>query len=125
MVKKALLLLLLTYSFDVFAQTTDERGLIRQARRDVANFRLNKTNLKQFRMDKKNLNSDLFKPSKSMVSNTILLNDSVYTQAFRTYAYVKTRSRVNTGLYALVGGGILVLSFVYILTHLDFEFQTY
>ena len=109
MLKVLICALILLSTVSLSAQlTTDKRSLTRKARVDVANFRLNKTDLKEFKKNKRNDSSDYFKPVKSMVSDTTLLTDSIYVKAFRVYAYVKTKSRVNTGMYALVGGGIII-----------------
>lgn len=108
MLKVLISALILLSTVSILAQTTDSRSLIRKARTDVVNFKINKTDLKEFKKNKRNDSSDFFKPVKSMVSDTTLLTDSIYVKAFRGYAYVKTRSRVNTGIYALVGGGIII-----------------
>lgn len=113
MIKALICTFLLLSTVSLSAQITDKQSLIRKARKDVANFRLNRTDLKIFKKNKRNDSSDYFIPVKSMVSDTTLLSDSTYVKAFRRYAYIKTRSRVNTGIYALVGGGPLLIILVY------------
>ena len=68
-------------------------SLVKIAQSDAKKFRLNKADMKKFRKDRRNSNSDFFKPAKNSVSDTTLLADSVYVKAYRMAAYNKTRKR--------------------------------
>jgi len=75
------------------AKSQQADSLVEIAQSDAKKFRLNKADMKKFRKDKRNSNSDFFKPAKNSVSDTILLTDSVYVKAYRMAAYKKTRKR--------------------------------
>lgn len=90
------------------AQSLGKDSLIKAAHTDAGNFRLNRQNFKAFRKNRSNSYSDLFKPTKANVSDTTLLRDSVYVNAFRNAAYRKTLKRRTTGHYFLMGGVIYV-----------------
>ncbi len=67
------------------------------------------------------LASDYFKPVASAVSDTALLRDSVYVNAYREKAWDRTRHRRTAGHYVLMGGVVLaaaevVALWVFILT---------
>jgi hypothetical protein len=59
------------------------------AKRDSKKQRLTPAEITRFKADDKNSNSDLFKPQKNIVSDTLLVYDSVYVKAFRKVAYQK------------------------------------
>jgi len=86
------------------AQTAGTDSLIRVARADAKNFRLNDRDFKQFRKNRGNAGSDYFKPAAANVSNSALLQDSVYVMAYRQAAYAKTHHRHTAGHYVLWGG---------------------
>jgi C-terminal processing protease CtpA/Prc len=86
------------------AQTLSRDSIINIAKADAKNFRLNDADLKKFKKKWKKT-SDYFKPTKTNVSDTTLLRDSVYVQTYRYVAYVKTRSRHSTGYYVIFGAG--------------------
>ena len=92
----------------LLAQTSNPKKIVKQARRDVRHFKLNRTDYKKFRKDRRNPNSDFFKPVNSMVRDTTLLKDSTYVKAFRTTAYMKTRSRHANTIICIVGGTLKV-----------------
>ena len=95
------------------AQTTATDSLVRIAQADAKNFRLNDADFKKFRKNRGNSGSDYFKPQAANVSNTALLNDSVYVMAYRQAAYAKTRHRHTVGHYILWGGvGLTVVILV-------------
>ena len=102
------IIFLLLSAIRVSAQTATERAIFAQARRDVAGFRLKKTDLKKFKENKKNYLSDYFKPVKSMVSDSTLLNDSNFVKAYRRYAYIKTKSKANTDVPVIIAGAVLL-----------------
>jgi hypothetical protein len=84
--------------------------IIEAAKMDGRRLRLSAIQREKFIADKKNSNSDLFKPRIGIVSDATLINDSVYVKAFRATAYKKAyryRKR-TTGHYVLVGGIIAV-----------------
>jgi hypothetical protein len=105
----AALLLACITTFAAKAQTTGTDSLIRIARADAKNFRLNDANFKKFRKNRRNSSSDYFKPVAANVSNSALLNDSVYVAAFRQEAYAKTRHRHTAGHYVLWGGAAVAV----------------
>ena len=74
------------------------------AQKDVQKFKLDKSDLKTFRKQGKNSNSDFFKPTTKSVSNATLLNDSVYVATYRALAYKKTKRRKTVAHYILIGG---------------------
>ncbi|MDO3628608.1 hypothetical protein [Mucilaginibacter sp. BT774] len=86
------------------AQTTAADSLVRIAQGDAKNFRLNAADFKKFRKNRGNSGSDYFKPVPANVSNSALLNDSVYVMAYRQAAYAKTHHRHSAGHYILWGG---------------------
>ena len=112
---KTLFLIALFFCFiatDLSAQTNNPKAVIKQAKGDVRRFRLNRADYRKFMKDRRNVNSDYFKPLKSMVRDTTLLSDSTYIKAFRSTAYRKTRSRqLNTHIY-IVGGVVFSVTAV-------------
>ena len=90
------------------AQTSNPKKIVKQARRDVRHFRLNRTDYKKFMKDRRNPNSDFFKPVNSMVRDTTLLRDSTYVKAFRSTAFLKTRSRQANTIICIAGGTVIV-----------------
>lgn len=91
---------------DLQAQTLRKDSVVKDAFTDVKRFKLNKQQFKEFRKNKTNSYSDLFKPTKATVSDTANLADSVYVNAFRNAAYNKTLKRRTTGHHFLMGGVI-------------------
>ena len=91
------------------AQTAGTDSLIRIARADAKNFRLNDQDFKQFRKNRGNSGSDYFKPVAANVSNSALLQDSVYVMAYRQAAYAKTHHRHTAGHYVLWGGAAVAV----------------
>lgn len=83
-------------------------SIVKIALQDVKKFKLDKAAFNQFKKDKTNIYSDLFKPNKSMVSDSLLLSDSSYVSTFRGAAYNKTFKRRTTGYYFLVGGVVYI-----------------
>ena len=105
----ALLFFFLTTT-NLSAQTSGPATAIKQAKRDVLRFRLDKTTYQKFKKDRLNADADYFKPLKSMVRDTTLLSDSNYVKAFRNTAYRKTKSRqLNNSIY-IVGGTAIVVT---------------
>lgn len=110
MAKLLIISLIMMLSFEgLFAQSLSKDSLIKAAYADAENFKLNLQNFKAFRKNRSNSYSDLFKPTKANVSDTTLLRDSVYVNAFRNAAYRKTLKRRTTGHYFLMGGVIYVV----------------
>jgi hypothetical protein len=109
MAKLLIISLIIVLSFEgLCAQPLRKDSLIKAARADAGNFKLNRKDFKSFRKTRSNSYSDLFKPTKANVSDTTLLTDSVYVNAFRNAAYSKTLKRRTTGHYFLMGGLIYV-----------------
>ena len=103
----------------IFAQILNKEEIILAAKEDVKLFKLDNEQLKIFKKNKENFNSDLFKPNSTQVSNILYLSDSTYVSKFRQLAYIKTTKRRSAGHYALIVGGsvgvllgVLFLSFV-------------
>jgi len=95
------------------AQTTAADSLVRLARADAKHFRLNDADFKKFRKNRGNSGSDYFKPVAANVSNSALLNDSIFVMAYRQATYAKTHHRHTAGHYILWGGvGLTVVVLV-------------
>lgn len=103
------LLLACITTFAAKAQTAGADSLIRIARADAKNFRLNDADFKQFRKNRGNSGSDYFKPAAANVSNSALLQDSAYVTAYRQAAYAKTHHRHTAGHYVLWGGAAVAV----------------
>ncbi|WP_183575629.1 hypothetical protein HDF18_17170 [Mucilaginibacter sp. X5P1] len=90
-------------------------SLVHIAQSDAHKFRLNDADMKKFRKDRHNSTSDYFKPVKTSVSDTTLLQDSAYVKAYRAAAYNKTRKRrtvwhdVWVGTAVLYGASLVVI----------------
>lgn len=76
------------------------------AKRDAKNFSLSDSLWKLNRRDHYPATSDYFKPTKADVKDITLLNDSVYVQAFREYAYKQNKHRRTVSHHILVGAEI-------------------
>jgi len=101
--------ILINFSKALYSQPLSKDSLIKTANTDAKRFRLNRQDFKTFRKSRGNSYSDLFKPTKAHVSDTINLADSVYVNAFRNAAYGKTLKRRTTGHYFLMGGILYVV----------------
>jgi len=110
MKKSPLLILLLIFCCaSLMAQTTHKDSVTDIAAADTKNFMLNKTDLQAFRrLGPRRRYSDLFKPKAADVSDIRLLKDSDYVQAYRHFAFVKTRKRHSAGHYILIIGSSVV-----------------
>ncbi len=98
--KNSLILTLLCALFctsGVLAQTTRHDSIIKMAQKDAQKLRLSKTSRMRFNKDKNNYMSDLFKPTRLLVSDIGLLNDSLYVKAFRLTAYKKAYHKHTIG----------------------------
>jgi hypothetical protein len=122
----SLLLILLLVTTGKLCAQLDDRAVMRIARRDAfRNFHLNKVDFNEFRKHRRDQSGAYFNPQLSTVSNPSFLNDSVYVESFRHFAYLKTRSRHTAGHYVLWGGAVMVVAagmLVVILSTLDFDF---
>lgn len=94
----------LLLTVDLQAQTIGRDSLVNRAFADVKKFKLSKQQFKEFKKNKNNSYSDLFKPTEASVGNIAFLADSIYVNAFRNAAYQKTLKRRTTGHYFLIGG---------------------
>lgn len=110
MVKTLMLcLLLLIITMPVaLCQTEKDRAVTKAAKKDARYFKLDKQLWKQFKHKQFAPTSDYFKPNTSDVSDTSLLKDSTYVQAYRIRAYKSTLHRHTAGHYLLVYGGITI-----------------
>ena len=96
----------------VHAQVLNKDSVVKIAYTDAQKFKMGNEDLKRFRRNKYNANSDLFKPATAAVSDSALLADSAYVTAYRIAAYDRTVKRRTTGHKLLVGGGIYVAATV-------------
>jgi hypothetical protein len=111
--------------WSLFAQNSSCDSITNLGAADGKKLRLSPIERKHFDADKRNNNSDLFKPGKGFVSDTSLLKDSAYVKAFRVAAYEKAVHSRTTGHYVLFGGIIAVSAFilttvVIVISHLHF-----
>lgn len=113
MLKTTLLLLLLSACLStVSGQPKEHRdSLIRAARNEAKNFRLDDIIWKKYRRQPP-YTSDYFKPRENNVKNTTLLSDSVFVMAYRKAAFKRNRHRRTAGHYVLVGLGTAAGLFV-------------
>jgi hypothetical protein len=111
----ALISVLISFSaLKVQAQNLKDDSVKNIAIADAKKFRLDKADLKIFKHNRHNSNSDYFKPAKANVTDTTLLRDSVYVKAYRQKAWKRTRNRRTLWHYAWVteavyGGAYIVL----------------
>lgn len=118
--RKILLLLLLALwpTFQLFADATKIDSVrIKQIKafRDVRFFKLDKPTWKAFKKKRFEPTSDYFKPKADNINNPDLIEDSIYTKAYRKAAFNKTQTRYLTGKIRLIGGiwtGIVTVVFV-------------
>ena len=92
--------------------TVDIAHTISMGKRDGNRFRLNKIQLQKFKHDMKNAGSDLFKPTLHTVSDTMLLKDSVYVNAFRMAAYNRAMKYGKQTVAGRVFLGVFGVTFV-------------
>ena len=148
------LVLLSLLALKTRAQNLHNDSIKKIAVADAGKFKLDKTSLKKFRQNRRNLAfeyfelsesdagalgfrqprssfsnyrhnrelaSDYFKPVASAVSDTALLKDSVYVNAYREKAWQRTRHRRTVGHYAwvtgtVVAGASMIASWVYLIS---------
>ena len=106
------LMLVLQTAMQVDAQVLNKDSVVKVANSDAQRFKLGNEELRRFRKNNYNANSDLFKPAASAISDSTLLNDSAYVTAYRIAAYDRTVKRRTTGHKLLLGGGIYVAATV-------------
>jgi hypothetical protein len=108
--KKVFLFLFIavTAMLNAKAQTMNSDSVIRIAKADAQNFKLNDADLLRFRKTGRDPNSDYFKPE--VASSSTLLKDSTYVKAYRETAFKKTKGRHTTGHYVLIGGIVAVVA---------------
>nr|WP_294948459.1 hypothetical protein [uncultured Mucilaginibacter sp.] len=107
--------IVLTATFTINAQSEpDSLAIVKIVKADLKNFKLDKQLWKDFKARQFGVTSDHFKPVKAGVSDSTLLNDSVYVKAYRAGAAKKTSKRHTTAHYFLFAGGasIIVLAVV-------------
>jgi hypothetical protein len=131
MIKTLALIILLTFNnfTGLIAQPKANKTIVLIARSDVKKrFKLTKAEFQQFRKDKRNTTSDLFKPKTHTVSDTTLLADSVYVEAYRNFAYRQARTTLDSRLVMWIGGSIIAAGVTYIalvlhsIANMDFKF---
>ena len=118
----AALLFCLFTATNLSAQTNNPKAAVKQAKRDARRFKLNRIDYRKFKKDRRNANSDYFKPLNTMVRDTALLSDSTYVKAFRNTAYRKTRARKAKNIVRIVGGsviGLYVSTIIFVLIAYD------
>src|SRR4051794_13960253 len=105
---KITVLLLFALASAVSGQQQAHRdSLVRAARADAKNFRLDDAVWKKYKHTLPN-SSDYFRPSEADVKTTALLSDSVYVDAYRQAAFKSNKHRHTIWHYVLVGGSIAV-----------------
>jgi len=110
MLKTVLFCLVLFFAMPgLWGQSTSKDSAIRIARADVRHFRLNKTEMKQFRKEKRNFDANLFAPTKATTSDTSWLSNPDYVNAFSAAAYKKTKKRRTVWHYAWIAGTAYVV----------------
>lgn len=106
--KKSVLVFLLSACVSLaWGQHTRRDSVIKAARIDAKNFRLDEATWKTYR-HKLPATSDYFKPGASNVKDTTLLSDSAYVDAYRFAAFKRNKHRHTPWHYVLVGGSIAV-----------------
>ncbi len=110
-----MLIKILTLSFFIWlcgttaiAQITHKDSVIKAAYKDAKSFKLNKEQRSALKSQKITSSSDVFKPVKSNVSDTTLLLDSDYVNAYRVAAYTKAIRSKSTGHKIFVGAGLTI-----------------
>lgn len=96
-------------------QPAHRDSVIKAARADAKNFRLDDVTWKKYR-HKLTCTSDYFKPHAADLKNAALLSDSVFLDAYRHEAYKKNKRRHTPWHYVLVGGGAAAGVFVLMVT---------
>ncbi|MEO6977599.1 MAG: hypothetical protein ABI113_04440, partial [Mucilaginibacter sp.] len=86
-------------------QQAHRDSLVRAARADAKNFRLDDAVWKKYKHTLPN-SSDYFKPREADVKSTALLTDSVYVDAYRQAAFKSNKHRHTIWHFVLVGGSI-------------------
>lgn len=92
-------------------QMTHRDSLIKAARADAKNFRLNDTTWKKYR-HRLAYTSDYFKPRGTDVKNAAWISDSVFVDAYRREAFKRNKRRHTPWHYVLVGGSAVAGLFV-------------
>lgn len=87
-------------------QATHRDSIIKIARADAKNFRLDNATWKKYRHTLA-YTSDYFKPNRSDLKDTTLLGDSVYVDAYRHAAFKRNKQRHTPWHYVLLGGSIV------------------
>ena len=90
---------------------------IKVAKADARHFRPNKQIRKAYRKKELSNTSDYFKPSNQTVSNSKLLNDSIYVKTYKTIAYKKTITQIRSigtiiGFTIIIGIVVIVVDLV-------------
>jgi hypothetical protein len=99
-------------------QSTHRDSVLKAARADARDFRLNDTIWKKYKR-RLPATSDYFKPLTVKQGREALLTDSAYVQAYRKEAFKRNKHRRTPWHYVLVGGsvaaGVVVLGLAAIL----------
>lgn len=86
-------------------QSTHRDSIIKVARADAKQFRLEDAVWKQYKR-KLPATSDYFKPTQVTQGNPAVLSDSLYVQTYRKEAFKRNKHRRTPWHYVLVGGSI-------------------
>lgn len=109
-----LTVLVLFASFHGVAQQRTRKEIRKTAIADGKRFQFTKTDSLQFKKEHRKYRSDLLKPTKLTTPDSLLLQDSLYNDVFRSVAYAKyTKGRAFLYASALVVGlvSIYVIGF--------------
>ena len=92
------------------AQMTDRESILTAAKIDAYKFHLSKVDLKKFKRSGRKSTSDFFKPLKENISDSTLVDDSLYVKKYREITYRKTLKRHNVAYYTFLGVSVYAAS---------------
>jgi hypothetical protein len=110
-------LFLCTLMSAAFCQNKHRDSLTKAAQEDAKTFRLDHAIWKKYKR-KLLSTSDYFKPDDANKIKPGLTTDSIYVEAYRKAAFKKTEHRRTPWHYVLVGGGILAIGYVALVTYI-------
>jgi len=97
---------------NLYAQSIGDPNASSRGTADGRKLKLSKVEREKFKADKRNYNSDLFKPQARFVSDTTLLRDSSYVKSYRKAAYKSALKTRTAGHYILIYGSITVVAVI-------------
>jgi hypothetical protein len=107
-----LFLLIFLFISESFCQQKEHnRSMVKAAHADAKHSRLDNAIWKKYRL-KLNHTSDYFKPDTADIKNPVLLQDSVYVEAYRVEAYKRYKRQHTPWHFLAVGGSIAAGAFI-------------